>query len=44
MLTFCREQPYSEMSDEQVIENTGEFFRDQRKQVTDNILIMWVDI
>ncbi|XP_072276244.1 discoidin domain-containing receptor 2 isoform X1 [Pyxicephalus adspersus] len=33
MLTFCREQPYSEMSDEQVIENTGEFFRDQGKQV-----------
>ncbi|OCT85441.1 discoidin domain-containing receptor 2 isoform X1 [Xenopus laevis] len=32
-LTFCREQPYSEMSDEQVIENTGEFFRDQGKQV-----------
>ncbi|XP_053325153.1 discoidin domain-containing receptor 2 [Spea bombifrons] len=31
--TFCREQPYSEMSDEQVIENTGEFFRDQGKQV-----------
>ncbi|PIO23286.1 hypothetical protein AB205_0172770 [Aquarana catesbeiana] len=33
MLTFCREQPYSEQSDEQVIENTGEFFRDQGKQV-----------
>lgn len=33
MLTFCQEQPYSEMSDEQVIENTGEFFRDQGKQV-----------
>uniref|UniRef100_A0A8C5QU26 Discoidin domain-containing receptor 2 n=1 Tax=Leptobrachium leishanense TaxID=445787 RepID=A0A8C5QU26_9ANUR len=31
--TFCREQPYSHMSDEQVIENTGEFFRDQGKQV-----------
>ncbi|XP_075472909.1 discoidin domain-containing receptor 2 isoform X1 [Ascaphus truei] len=31
--TFCREQPYIEMSDEQVIENTGEFFRDQGKQV-----------
>ncbi|KFP80288.1 Discoidin domain-containing receptor 2, partial [Acanthisitta chloris] len=27
--TLCREQPYSQMSDEQVIENTGEFFRDQ---------------
>ncbi|XP_056379545.1 discoidin domain-containing receptor 2 isoform X1 [Hyla sarda] len=33
MLTFCQEQPYSEMSDEQVIENTGEFFREQGKQV-----------
>ncbi|XP_063283196.1 discoidin domain-containing receptor 2 isoform X2 [Pelobates fuscus] len=31
--TFCREQPYSEMSDELVIENTGEFFRDKGKQV-----------
>lgn len=33
MLTFCKEQPYSQLSDEQVIENTGEFFRDQRRQV-----------
>lgn len=32
-LTFCREQPYSQLSDEQVIENTGEFFRDQGRQV-----------
>ena len=32
-LTFCKEQPYSQLSDEQVIENTGEFFRDQRQQV-----------
>ncbi|XP_078074242.1 discoidin domain-containing receptor 2 isoform X2 [Mustelus asterias] len=32
-LTFCREQPYSQLSDEQVIENTGEFFRDQSRQV-----------
>lgn len=31
--TLCREQPYSHMSDEQVIENTGEFFRDQGRQV-----------
>eukprot|EP00061_Rhincodon_typus_P011585 g36715.t1 len=31
-LTFCREQPYSQLSDEQVIENTGEFFRDQGRQ------------
>ncbi|XP_030630664.1 discoidin domain-containing receptor 2 [Chanos chanos] len=32
-LTLCKEQPYSQLSDEQVIENTGEFFRDQSKQV-----------
>uniref|UniRef100_H3AVY8 Discoidin domain-containing receptor 2 n=2 Tax=Latimeria chalumnae TaxID=7897 RepID=H3AVY8_LATCH len=32
-LTFCREQPYSQLSDEQVIENTGEFFRDQGRQI-----------
>uniref|UniRef100_A0A8D0BW37 Discoidin domain-containing receptor 2 n=1 Tax=Salvator merianae TaxID=96440 RepID=A0A8D0BW37_SALMN len=31
--TFCHEQPYSQLSDEQVIENTGEFFRDQGRQV-----------
>ncbi|MGH0149229.1 UNVERIFIED_CONTAM: hypothetical protein FKN15_021050 [Acipenser sinensis] len=31
-LTFCLEQPYSQLSDEQVIENTGEFFRDQGRQ------------
>ncbi|NXV32177.1 DDR2 protein, partial [Rissa tridactyla] len=29
---LCREQPYSQLSDEQVIENTGEFFRDQGRQ------------
>ncbi|XP_067109206.1 discoidin domain-containing receptor 2-like [Osmerus mordax] len=33
ILTLCKEQPYSNLSDEQVIENTGEFFRDQSKQV-----------
>lgn len=33
ILTFCREQPYSPLTDEQVIENTGEFFRDQQRQV-----------
>ncbi|KAM9322000.1 discoidin domain-containing receptor 2 [Pholidichthys leucotaenia] len=33
ILTLCEEQPYSQLSDEQVIENTGEFFRDQGKQV-----------
>ncbi|KAG9338381.1 hypothetical protein JZ751_025785 [Albula glossodonta] len=32
-MTFCKEQPYSQLSDEQVIENTGEFFRDQRRQI-----------
>ncbi|XP_023650435.2 discoidin domain-containing receptor 2-like isoform X2 [Paramormyrops kingsleyae] len=33
ILTFCKEQPYSQLSDEQVIENTGEFFRDQKRQI-----------
>ncbi|KAJ3595759.1 hypothetical protein NHX12_005062 [Muraenolepis orangiensis] len=33
ILTLCQKQPYSQFSDEQVIENTGEFFRDQGKQV-----------
>ncbi|KAJ8270279.1 hypothetical protein GJAV_G00112470 [Gymnothorax javanicus] len=33
IFTFCKEQPYSQLSDEQVIENTGEFFRDQRQQI-----------
>uniref|UniRef100_A0A8C5NFW6 receptor protein-tyrosine kinase n=1 Tax=Gouania willdenowi TaxID=441366 RepID=A0A8C5NFW6_GOUWI len=33
ILTLCKEQPYCHLSDEQVIENTGEFFRDQGKQV-----------
>ncbi|KAJ7986459.1 hypothetical protein DPEC_G00340110 [Dallia pectoralis] len=32
-LTFCKEQPYSQLTDEQVIENTGEFFRDQQRQI-----------
>lgn len=34
ILTLCKEQPYSQLSDEQVIENTGEFFREQGKQVS----------
>lgn len=34
ILTLCKEQPYSQLSDEQVIENTGEFFRDHGKQVS----------
>lgn len=38
-LTFCQEQPYSQLSDEQVIENTGEFFRDQGRQVRDAELV-----
>nr|XP_055058852.1 discoidin domain-containing receptor 2 isoform X2 [Misgurnus anguillicaudatus] len=33
ILTLCKEQPYAQFTDEQVIENTGEFFRDQSKQV-----------
>lgn len=33
ILNFCKEQPYSQLTDEQVIENTGEFFRDQKRQV-----------
>lgn len=33
ILTLCKEQPYAQFTDEQVIENTGELFRDQNKQV-----------
>ncbi|GCB79842.1 hypothetical protein scyTo_0018818, partial [Scyliorhinus torazame] len=33
MFTFCKEQPYSLHSDEQIIENTGEFFRNQGRQI-----------
>ncbi|KAF7203246.1 discoidin domain-containing receptor 2 isoform X2 [Nothobranchius furzeri] len=33
VLNFCKEQPYSQLTDEQVIENTGEFFRDQKRQI-----------
>lgn len=41
--TFCQEQPYSQLSDEQVIENTGEFFRDQGRQVrTAGVGQVWV--
>ncbi|XP_069055028.1 epithelial discoidin domain-containing receptor 1-like [Lepisosteus oculatus] len=32
MLRLCKEQPYASMTDELVIENAGEFFRDQGKQ------------
>lgn len=37
ILTLCKEQPYAQFTDEQVIENTGEFFRDQNKQVIEQI-------
>uniref|UniRef100_A0A665TGL7 receptor protein-tyrosine kinase n=1 Tax=Echeneis naucrates TaxID=173247 RepID=A0A665TGL7_ECHNA len=33
ILNYCKEQPYSQLTDEQVIENTGEFFRDQKRQI-----------
>ncbi|XP_066543282.1 epithelial discoidin domain-containing receptor 1 isoform X2 [Amia ocellicauda] len=33
MLMLCKEQPYATLTDELVIENAGEFFRDQSKQV-----------
>lgn len=33
MLSVCQEQPYSNLTDEQVIDNAGEFFRDQGRQV-----------
>lgn len=34
IFTLCKEQPYSLLSDEQVIENSGEFFRNQGRQVS----------
>lgn len=33
MLSVCQEQPYSDLTDEQVIDNAGEFFRDHGRQV-----------
>ncbi|XP_043913910.1 discoidin domain-containing receptor 2-like isoform X2 [Protopterus annectens] len=33
MYTLCKEQPFSQLLDEQVIENTGEFFRNQGRQI-----------
>uniref|UniRef100_A0A8C4YX80 Tyrosine-protein kinase receptor n=1 Tax=Gadus morhua TaxID=8049 RepID=A0A8C4YX80_GADMO len=33
VFTMCKEQPYSLLSDQQVIQNTGEFFRNQGRQV-----------
>ncbi|CAH2314296.1 epithelial discoidin domain-containing receptor 1 isoform X1 [Pelobates cultripes] len=33
ILMLCKEQPYGELSDEDVIENAGEVFRDSKKQI-----------
>lgn len=33
IFTLCKEQPYSLLSDEQVIDNTGEHFRNQGRQI-----------
>uniref|UniRef100_A0A8C4RUK9 receptor protein-tyrosine kinase n=1 Tax=Erpetoichthys calabaricus TaxID=27687 RepID=A0A8C4RUK9_ERPCA len=33
MLMLCKEQPYNSLTDEEVIENAGEFFRDHGKQM-----------
>ncbi|KAM8953398.1 epithelial discoidin domain-containing receptor 1 isoform 2-T2 [Pelodytes ibericus] len=33
VLLLCKEQPYGELSDEDVIENAGEVFRDSKKQI-----------
>uniref|UniRef100_A0A8D2JF23 Epithelial discoidin domain-containing receptor 1 n=1 Tax=Varanus komodoensis TaxID=61221 RepID=A0A8D2JF23_VARKO len=33
VLMLCQEQPYSQLTDEAVIENAGEFFRHQGKQI-----------
>lgn len=33
VLMLCRSQPFGQLTDEQVIENAGEFFRDQGRQV-----------
>ncbi|XP_061625031.1 discoidin domain-containing receptor 2 isoform X1 [Phyllopteryx taeniolatus] len=33
IFTLCKEQPYSLLTDQQVIANTGEFFRNQGRQV-----------
>lgn len=33
VLVLCKEQPYHQLTDELVIENAGEFFREQGKQV-----------
>ena len=30
---LCRAQPFGQLTDEHVIENAGEFFRDQGRQV-----------
>ncbi|XP_072288191.1 epithelial discoidin domain-containing receptor 1-like [Pyxicephalus adspersus] len=33
ILMLCKEQPYGELNDEDVIENAGEIFRDSKKQI-----------
>ncbi|XP_068106525.1 epithelial discoidin domain-containing receptor 1 isoform X2 [Hyperolius riggenbachi] len=33
ILMLCKEQPYGELNDEDVIENAGEVFRDSKKQI-----------
>lgn len=33
MLTFARESPYSILNDEEVIENVGNFYRNEGKQI-----------
>ncbi|KAG2456044.1 discoidin domain-containing receptor 2 isoform X1 [Polypterus senegalus] len=33
IFTLCKEQPYSQLSDEQVIANTGSFFRNEGQQI-----------
>ncbi|XP_063794089.1 epithelial discoidin domain-containing receptor 1 isoform X3 [Pseudophryne corroboree] len=33
ILMLCKEQPYGELNDEDVIENAGEIFRDGKKQI-----------
>ncbi|EMP42328.1 Epithelial discoidin domain-containing receptor 1 [Chelonia mydas] len=33
VLMLCQEQPYGQLTDEQVIENAGQFFRDQGEQI-----------
>lgn len=34
ILTFCREQPFENLSDEKVIENIGHIYQDNKKNVS----------